>query len=241
MKKNYKIQHGTSTVAYGNMALHTGDSVQEVLNNRERFSNDIGVDPQTWTLLEQTHSLNIIKIDETNKFSGAKDQSPLKDFDALYTRELDVPIGVFTADCIPIIIYDEAQDLICAIHSGWKGSINSFLAIVINYLVEHEQCNPSTMRLYMGPSILEEHFEIKQDIIDLLAAMPFDTSRFISKRDDKFYANMPALNARLANNCGVPFENISRSPLDTYSDGFSYRKDKTINRHLTYIIKKSVE
>ena len=72
-------------------------------------------------LMHQTHSNKVIIINKKNK--------NLKRFnsDALITKLKDVALGVVTADCVPIILYDIKNQIIGCIHAGWKGALSGII------------------------------------------------------------------------------------------------------------------
>ena len=73
-------------------------------------------------LLNQIHSNKFHFIDKNlklkkNNFEG----------DALITNKKEFPIAILTADCVPILIYDEKEKMIAAIHAGWKGAFKGII------------------------------------------------------------------------------------------------------------------
>ena len=47
--------------------------------------------------------------------------------DALITKMKGVALGVLTADCVPIILYDIKNDIIGCVHAGWKGAYTDII------------------------------------------------------------------------------------------------------------------
>ena len=77
-------------------------------------------------LMYQTHSNKVIVIDKKNK--------NLKKFksDAIITKLRGICLGVVTADCVPIILYDMQNQIIGCIHAGWKGAVNGIIENTIS-------------------------------------------------------------------------------------------------------------
>ena len=79
-------------------------------------------------LLNQVHSSKFYYISKysklNHKFEG----------DALITDKRSLPIAVLTADCAPILIYDESKEMIAAIHAGWKGAYKGIVKKVVQTL-----------------------------------------------------------------------------------------------------------
>ena len=160
-------------------------------------------------------------------------------FDALYTRDTDLTLFTFHADCCPVLLYCENQHLIAAIHSGWKGTVTEIVGKVTRHLIEDEGCDPSTIYAYVGPSIEARNFEAMDDIIDCVKKMSFDTSSFYTKKDETHYLlNSKGLIKQQLLNCGVLDEHIEVSPYCTMENDdlfFSYRKTHTKNRNISII------
>ena len=81
-------------------------------------------------LLHQIHSNKFVYIDEKNKFILRPKA------DAVITNLKNTPIGVLTADCVPILICDRRKNFVAAIHAGWRGAYNDIIGKVINFLIK---------------------------------------------------------------------------------------------------------
>ena len=104
---------------------NTEEGIKELNSLKEEFNaNDI-------IYLKQIHSDKILKYRCNDK--SIKDEEG----DAIITNEKNVIIGVFTADCVPIILIDEENEVIAAIHSGWKGTFESITLKTIEKM-KHE-------------------------------------------------------------------------------------------------------
>ena len=47
----------------------------------------------------------------------------LEGYDAFVTNLPGVAIGVRTADCVPVLLYDPVERVVAAVHAGWKGPV----------------------------------------------------------------------------------------------------------------------
>ena len=104
---------------------------------------------------EQIHSCNVSVADRyTRYYAGA---------DALLTFEPDVPVGVKTADCVPILIYAPDRQCVGAIHAGWKGTLGGIVDNVMDVLEERE-IDPTQLRVAFGPSISKKVYEVDEEL-----------------------------------------------------------------------------
>ena len=111
-------------------------------------------------LLNQVHSNKFSLIDKKYKFNKKK----LKG-DALITSVNNVAIGVLTADCVPILIYDQKLKIISVIHAGWKSTYKNIVKKVVKFFLKN---GSKTKDLYavVGPSITEKNYEVQKDFKD---------------------------------------------------------------------------
>lgn len=85
--------------------------------------------------------------------------------DGLYTEKDNLGIAVFTADCVPILVYDYENNLIAALHSGWKGTVDNILKEGIKSLIL-KGGNPKTMKVVIGPHNKSCCYEIGNDVVE---------------------------------------------------------------------------
>ncbi|MEG0095790.1 MAG: peptidoglycan editing factor PgeF [Erysipelotrichaceae bacterium] len=247
-KNNQEIMAGTvlrnpDMPEYGNLALHVGGDLEKVIENRLVLSNDLGISLNEWVLPQQTHSDHLVEVTSADKGKGAFTyESGIADCDALYTRESGILLGVMHADCVPVLLYDEANGIIAAIHSGWQGTVKEITSKVVRELIEKEGCDPKHLLAYIGASIAFNSFEVGEDVISKVKAMSFDTTPFIAyKENGKALVDNKGLNKQMLLDLGVSPENISIDKNDTFTANesfFSFRRDQNCGRHLSFITKK---
>lgn len=224
-----------------NMALHTNGDLEQVIENRKNLCNNFGIPLHQFTCACQTHSDHICKIDPTLIGKGAMVyEEGIQDCDALYTHEKNVMLGVFHADCVPILLYDPYTELIAAIHSGWQGTIKEITKKTLALLIEKEHVNPAHIQAYIGPAIAYRSFEVGHDVIEKVQAMSFPTTSFIQfQSNDKALVDNKGLNRQMLLDAGVPLEQIHIDKNDTFMKNeafFSYRRDHQCGRHLSFIM-----
>lgn len=91
--------------------------------------------------------------------------------DALITNEPDLRIGVKTADCVPILLYDTKQNAVAAIHSGWKGTVKNIISATISRMKKEFNTDPSDIQAVVGPCIHLDAFEVGDEVYETFAAM----------------------------------------------------------------------
>lgn len=234
-----------TTTAYENerildMSYNESLPYEDVLKNREDLATQIHTDLQHMVATFQQHTTHFIEV---SKKDGGKGMLSRDDafigYDAMYTRDSDLWLWTFHADCCPVLLYCKDQKIVAAIHSGWKGTVGEIVGKVAKHLIENEDCSSEHMYAYIGPSLSQENFEAKDDIIDLVKQMSFDTSSFYIKKEDGAYLlNSKGLIQQQLLLLNVPKNHITVSPYCTYKDEdlfFSYRRNKSPHRNITCI------
>ncbi len=218
---------------------------EQVLKNRRALADYLNTDLDHMVATIQKHSTHFIKVSLKDGGKGmySKDDA-FDNYDAMYTKDSNLYLLSFHADCCPVLLYCRDQKIVAEIHSGWKGTVTEIVGKVTKHLIENEHCNPEHIYAYIGPSIEERNFEAKDDIIDMVKKMSFDTSSFYSKKDENSYLlNSKGLIKQQLLNLKVKEENITVSPYCTIENNdlfFSYRKEKTQLRNITIIKRNDI-
>ena len=132
------------------------DNSLDIKKNLEIVRKKISNKAKNIFLLHQIHSNKFIYIDETYK-NIKKPKA-----DAIITNQKYLPIAVLTADCSPILIYDNKRRIIAAIHAGWKGAYKGIINKVIKFMIK-KGCKLNDMTAAIGPSISLKNYEVKED------------------------------------------------------------------------------
>ena len=132
------------------------DNTSSVKKNLEIVRKKISNKAKNIFLLHQVHSNKFIYIDE--KYKNKKKPKA----DAIITNQKYLPIAVLTADCSPILIYDDKKKIIAAIHAGWKGAYKDIVNKVIKFMLK-KGCELNNMTAAIGPSISLKNYEVKED------------------------------------------------------------------------------
>ena len=160
-------------------------------------------------LPEQTHSLNVGIAESLTDY--------LPDTDAVITFKHNLPIGVVTADCVPIVVYTPDVEGVAVIHAGWRGSLGGIIDHTIDRLIEHG-ASPSNMIVAFGPSISKNVYEVDENLADKFIKAGF--ADYVSHPNG--YLNRPHIDLQGVNierllRKGVRRENIISSPDCTYA------------------------
>lgn len=158
--------------------------------------------------------------------------------DYLATNLRDIALGILTADCLPIVLYDPINRAVAGVHAGWKGSVAGIAASALESLVQNVGSKPSNIQVFFGPAAKVCCYEVQQDFCDLVKDNALACAALI-KRDGKTYFDKALFNKSLLVSLGVNPENINEqyNQCTMCVDGFhSHRRLGTLSgRQLTCV------
>lgn len=226
-----------------NMALHVCESVEQVLENRQRLAKSLNCGLDSFVCANQTHSANVHHVTLADKGRGAKStENAILNTDALFTYEPEILLCTFTADCVPVIFYHEQKGLIGVIHSGWQGTVKEITLKVFQQLKEVEHCDPRYFHVHLGRALSQEKFEVDEDVFVKFRDLGYaDDYMYFNNETSKYHIDNQQTVKKQCELAGVPSENVIIDQTCTFlsSDGFSYRQDKKSGRHMSFIMKKT--
>ena len=191
-----------------NIALHRGDSDENVKQNYEILADALGFDLGSLVLTRQTHS-DIVRVVTKNDARGI-DHRNYPECDALITNDAGCALVVFTADCTPILLFDQVTGAVGAVHAGWRGTAADIAGKTVCAMVAELGCHPENIRAAIGPNIGYCCFETDRDVPDaIIEAFGNEAEQFIRKEGEKYRVDLKAVNALALRRAGV--ENIEIS------------------------------
>ena len=160
LKKFNKIKHcffsrkgGFSKGIYKGLNCGRGskDNKNNIIKNLNFASRKLLLKKNKLVLMYQTHSNKVIEVTRRNS-------NQIVYADAMITKIKGLAIGVVTADCVPILIYDKKNDVIGCIHAGWRGA---YSGIIKNTILKIRKINPSNQIFAsIGPCIGKNSYEV---------------------------------------------------------------------------------
>ena len=219
-----------------NLAFHVGDEPKYVRENRAIVAEYLGVEPERISCGNQVHGLNAVEITENLVGAGAfGEDTAIADCDAVFTKLPNVPLFLFTADCVAVGIYDAKHHAIATVHAGWRGAIGHLPVLTIEAMNEAYGTEFKDCYIYLGPSIGPESFEVDVELgkrfelawHGMTDRSVADVVNYPGDKLDKAYINLWNFIAEGLMVNGVPKENIAIGGTDTVTDRdcYSYRRE----------------
>lgn len=175
-------------------------------------------------LMTQVHSADVLVLDEYTDMMPA--------VDALVTKCPNLNLTVKTADCAPVLLADNKNGVIGAVHAGWKGAFQGIIENAILKMLE-QGAELKHICAAIGPCLHLESFEVSDDFKVLF---PRTEHHFFVQKDGKEYFDFVAYVVHRIRRAGV--KSVEAIDIDTYTspDYFSYRREpENPGRQYSYI------
>lgn len=210
----------------GNLAFHVEDNEINVIKNRKNLALKLGYNYEDLVYMNQIHSANIIVVDENSP-------KLVDNCDSIITRSKNLPLMVMVADCIPILMFDDKQGIIAAIHAGRNSTFLEISKKTAEIFIEKFSSNPEDINVVFGASIQKCCYEVSEDLSKIVE------NSFGKEFVENNYIDLQGINKKQLNDLGI--KNIEISNICTKCGDksyFSYRKDKKTGRFAGIIILK---
>ncbi len=210
-----------------NCSSNNNDKRNNVLKNIKIALNNLGIQDKKLKLINQIHSNKSFIIDEKNfkkKLYG----------DGIITKDKKIALGVLTADCAPVFIFDKNKKIICCLHSGWKGALKNIVSTSIKK-IKKNNIKKENIVAVVGPCLGFKSFEVdksfKKKFIEKNKSYNIF---FISKNRDKDLFNLRNLiNFQLKEEGIKDIYNIRKDTYRNNKEFFSHRKATQANKAMT--------
>ncbi len=201
-----------------NLAFGRGDGDDTVRQNLHRYAEAVGFCEKNIVSVPQIHSNKVVYVNRDMCGEGYY-KSPSLSCDGYVTREKGIALGIKTADCVPILLYDEKNGVIGALHAGWRGTFSCISANGVELMCRHGAEKESIVAV-IGSCICKNCYEVGREVLDS-ALMTFGERAldfFSLKENGKYLADIANANKYILLSCGIRKDNIEIIPLCTYEN-----------------------
>jgi polyphenol oxidase len=216
---------GVSGGIYGSLngGVGSNDDPAHVEENRRRMAEQLGVSPERFLSVWQTHSPDVVVT--TGPWQG--ETRPLAD--AIVTRTQGLAIGATAADCGPVLFVDPGARVIGAAHAGWKGALTGILESTVDAM-EKLGAERSGIVAAIGPLIRQHSYEVGGEFVERFIEADAENGRFFipSARSGHSMFDLAGFIRMRLENSGVLV--IDDTGIDTYSDERFYSYRRSVHR-----------
>ncbi len=183
---------------------------------------------------KQVHNTDIVfvrKKDKGRRFPRT---------DGLITNQRNVPLGLLTADCLPLFFFIKRERVIGALHCGWKGIVRGIINNALKLLLKQTSFDPSEIFFFIGPHICKDCYQVKKSpIVEKIGGFRLSNiSKIIIKKKNRYYIDLAEFIIQQLEIYGIERHHIDVCPICTKEDNrfFSFRENRTSDRFLSLIV-----
>ena len=210
-----------------NINPYCGDSASHIDACRAELAQLIDVPSNDILLPHQVHGVTVANLDNGDTTEGA---------DALMTTRSRLCIGVSTADCIPVLLYDAEHCAVAAVHAGWRGTVKRIVQKAVAAMTAAYATRPEALKAVIGPGISMKNFEVGDEVYEEFrsAGFPMETMarRYPTKLDstvEKWHLDIVECNSLQLLDAGLTPQSIHVEAVCTYDNNdqfFSARREQ---------------
>ncbi len=192
------------------------DKKENIKKNLDYVAKKMDVKRDKLILMHQTHSNKVVEIKKNNYKKKVI-------ADAMITKMKDFALGVVTADCVPIIIYDAKNEIVGCIHAGWKGTFSGIIKNTISKIKK----NSSSNKFYacVGPCIGRKSYEVDKNFYNMFMAESKNNKIYFSnKNKTKKLFNLRKFVTNKLLKANIRVDQVDRDTFAEKSNFFSYRR-----------------
>ena len=203
----FNREGGVSKGIYKSLNCGPGskDKITNIKKNIEKVCKKIGCNKKNLILLDQVHSNIVHNVNRVTK-------KKLKG-DSLITGKKGIALGILTADCAPVFIYDPINNLISALHAGWKGAFKQIISKTIKKF-KIKGSNLNDLIVVIGPCISKNNYEVKRDFLNKFIVKEKSNKNFFNYKNNKIFFSLNDFIKKSFLDLGI--KNIEIIKKDTY-------------------------
>lgn len=191
-----------------NLSYSRGDDPNRVTENFRILARAVGYSFDRLAVGKQVHGdvVRVVGDTDCGMLSGHPGVCPLQtnfECDAMITDIPDLPLMVFTADCVPILLFDPVRRVAGAVHAGWRGTALGIVAKTVQKMVEVYSCKVSDIVSAVGPCIDNCCFMTDRDVPDAITAALPGAEQFIAQNGRKYSVDLKQINKLWLGTAGV--------------------------------------
>ena len=199
-----------------NCGRGSNDNKKTIEKNLNNVSKKMRIKSDHLILMHQTHSNKVLEINKNNFRKKVYS-------DSIITRMSGIALGVVTADCVPILVFDRKNKIIGCIHAGWKGAIKG---IINNTISKMKKINlDNELYASVGPCIGKKNYEVDIDFFKKFLSKSEKNRRYFDKKNNKKKLfNLRKFVSDKLLEMNVKIDHINRDTFKETNLFFSYRR-----------------
>ncbi len=229
----YGINHFFSTVKHEklehpvNFGFHYGEPREQILSHY-RIAEEVLSEPvERMVKSTQIHEAVVRPVTEADCGKGILRETDIENADGLICNIPHLPLVIFSADCTPVLLADKEKNVVCAVHAGWRGTVQQIAGNAVRQMNRQYGVPMENILCAIGPCISKCCFEVSREVVDAFETL-FPMEPFLLKKENgRYHIDLKQVNREILCRAGVPQQNIDISDHCTFCDEelfYSYRR-----------------
>ncbi|MDN5331624.1 MAG: purine-nucleoside/S-methyl-5-thioadenosine phosphorylase / adenosine deaminase [Tepidanaerobacteraceae bacterium] len=223
-----------------NLGFNKGDDRKTVLRNYKVFCDAVGIDIKNLVASHQIHESDVYVAGKEDRGKGILKKSDITGKDALITRESNVALVTYYADCVPLFFLDPETPAVGLAHAGWRGTVKKIGMKTVKKMIEEFKTPVEKLLCGIGPCISGSCYEVDDPVVEIFK----DTFEYWEdlveyKGNGHWLLDLVKANKKQLEEVGVKSENVTVSGFCTHCRPdlfYSYRRDKGMTGSLAAVI-----
>lgn len=193
-----------------NLGINRGDDPDDLRKNYALAGEIMGCGTDDFVVTTQVHGTEVrVAAESDRQIIGAERGF---EADGLVTNIKGLPLMIYIADCVPVLLCDDEASVIAAVHCGWKSSVADILGVAVGKM-QALGASAANIKAAIGASIGRCCFECDDDVPEAVSRyLGGDTEGlFDRKPNGKTHVDLRGANFRRLLQLGIPAENIDVS------------------------------
>jgi YfiH family protein len=234
LDKETRVLHAFTTRQDG---LGARNKCARRLDDWTTVAHAFGIYVDRVVTVEQVHGENIVTVDDLN-FQDIRNVRA----DALITAAPGIALGVETADCVPVLLFDPVKPAVAAVHAGWKSTVKKIVQKTVHRMHEAFGSDPSRLIAAIGPAIGPECYEVDEPVMGpVQEAFSFWREVASPRTEDRWSLDLAKANRLELMQIGLQEKNVHSLGMCTACRRdlfYSYRAEGRTGRMLSVIMIK---
>lgn len=179
-----------------NMGRRDEDKPESLEENRKRVADAFRIKADRIFTVSQVHGDRIVIIGDTD---AAPEDVREMEADAIISDINGISVGVLTADCVPILLFDCKKRVAAAVHAGWKGTALKITSKTVKMMEERFESSPQDIIAAIGPAIGLCCYEVGAQVVTAIG----DTNRVSVPYKDRWRLDLPKANLIQLQGAGI--------------------------------------
>lgn len=211
--KNSEFGLADSRIPGLNFGFNTAETKELVTANRLTLLSQLQLDPEWVAYADQVHSNRIQVVNNGGTYPST---------DGFITQIPGLTLAIQVADCAAVLLWDSTNNVIAALHAGWRGAAGDIVPKGVEKMIE-QGADSSKLKAWVSPCISLKNFEVGIEVADQFPDEFVDYERYA-----KPHINLKVFLKSQMTEAGIPENHIEVSDkctVDDVENFYSYRRE----------------